>query len=42
MLEWHEREHEEEYYFVGNDLRTVMALQKCRFFKFFTIQGMRA
>jgi hypothetical protein len=26
MLKWREREHEEEDYFVGNDLGTVMAL----------------
>jgi hypothetical protein len=26
MLEWRECEHEEEYYFVRNDLGTVMAL----------------
>jgi hypothetical protein len=27
MLEWHEREHEEEDYFVGNDPGMVMALR---------------
>jgi hypothetical protein len=42
MLEWHEREHEEEDYFVGNDPGTVMALRQCGLLKFFKIQGMRA
>jgi hypothetical protein len=42
MLEWCEREYEEEDYFVGNDSGMVMALQQCVLFKFFKIQGMRA
>jgi hypothetical protein len=42
MLEWHEREHEEEDYFIGNDPGMVMALRQCGLLKFFKIQGMRA
>jgi hypothetical protein len=42
MLKWSEREHEEEYYFVGNDPGIVMALRQCGLLKFFKIQGMRA
>jgi hypothetical protein len=42
MLEWHERENEEEYYFIENDPGTVMALRQCGLLKFFKIQGMRA
>jgi hypothetical protein len=42
MLEWREREHEDEDYFIGNDPRTVNALQQCGLLKFFKIQGMSA
>ena len=42
ILEWREREHEEEYYFVGNDPDTVMALWECGLIKIFKVQGMRA
>jgi hypothetical protein len=42
MLEWREREHEEEYYIVRNDPGTVMALRECGLLKFFKVQGMRA
>jgi hypothetical protein len=42
MLEWREREHEEEDYFVRNDPGMVMALWQCGLLKFFKIQGMRA
>ena len=42
MLEWHEKEHEEEDYFTGNDLGIVMALRQFGLLKFFRIQGMRA
>jgi hypothetical protein len=41
MLEWRGREHEEEDYFFGNDLGTVMSLRECGLFKFFKIQSMR-
>jgi hypothetical protein len=42
MLEWSECEHEEEDFFVRNDLGTVMALRECGLLKLFKIQGMRA
>jgi hypothetical protein len=42
MLEWREREHEDEDYFIGNDPRTVNSLRQCGLLKFFKIQGMRA
>jgi hypothetical protein len=42
MLEWREREHEEEDYFVGNDPGMVMALRQCGLIKFFKIHGVRA
>jgi hypothetical protein len=42
MLEWKEREHEEEEYFFGNDSGIVMELQECGLLKLFKIQGMRA
>jgi hypothetical protein len=42
MLEWREREHEDEDYFVGNDPGTVNSLRQCGLLKFFKIQGMRA
>ena len=42
MLEWHERDHEEEDYFVRNDLGMLMALRQCGLLKLFKIQGMRA
>jgi hypothetical protein len=42
MLEWREREHEEEYYIAGHDPGTINALWQCGLLKFFKIQGMRA
>jgi hypothetical protein len=42
MLEWRERDHEEEYFIVGNDPNTVMALRECGLLNFFKVQGMRA
>ena len=42
MLEWREREHEEEDAIVENDSGTVTALQDCGLLKFFKILGMRA
>jgi hypothetical protein len=42
MLEWGEREHEEDDAIVGNDLGTVAALWDCGLLKFFRIPGMRA
>jgi hypothetical protein len=42
MLEWREREHEDEDYFVGNDPGMVNSLRQCGLLKFFKIQGMRA
>jgi hypothetical protein len=41
MLEWRERDHEEEYFIVGNDPNTVMALRECGLLNFFKVQGMR-
>jgi len=42
MLEWRERENEEEDYFIDNELRIVMTLKQCGLLKLFNIQGMRA
>jgi hypothetical protein len=42
MLEWREREHEEDDSIVGNDPGIVTALQDCGLLKFFKISGMRA
>jgi hypothetical protein len=42
MLEWREREHEDDDFIVGNDPGTVNALRQCGLLKFFKIQGMRA
>jgi len=42
MLEWRERENEDEYYFVENDSRMVNSLWQCGLLKLFKIQGMRA
>jgi hypothetical protein len=42
MLEWREREHEEDDSIVGNDPGTVATLQDCGLLKFFRIPGMRA
>ena len=42
MLEWREREHEEDDAIVRNDPGTVAALQDCGLLKFFRILGMRA
>jgi hypothetical protein len=42
MLEWREREHEEDDSIVGNGLGTVAALRECGLLKFFKIPGMRA
>jgi hypothetical protein len=42
MLEWKEREHEEEDSIAGNDLGTVGTLRDCGLLKFFRILGMKA
>jgi hypothetical protein len=42
MLDWREREHEEEDAIAGNDLCTFTALRDCGLLKFFRILGMRA
>jgi hypothetical protein len=42
MLEWREREHEDDDFFAENDPGMVNALRQCRLLKFFKIQGMRA
>jgi hypothetical protein len=42
MLEWREREHEEDDAIAGNDPGTVAALRDCGLLKFFRIPGMRA
>jgi hypothetical protein len=42
MLEWREREHEEDDAIAENDPGTVAALQECGLLKFFCIPGMRA
>jgi hypothetical protein len=42
MLEWKEREHEEEDAIFGNDPGTVISLRDCGLLKFFRILGMRA
>jgi hypothetical protein len=42
MLEWREREHEEDDAITGNDPGTVDALRDCWLLKFFRISGMRA
>jgi hypothetical protein len=42
MLEWREREHEEDDAIAENDPRIVAALRECGLLKFFRIPGMRA
>ena len=42
VLEWHEREHEEDDSLSKNDPRTVVTLRYCGLLKFFRIPGMRA
>jgi hypothetical protein len=42
MLEWREREHEEEVQFCRNDPSIIMALSECGLLKFLKVQGMRA
>jgi hypothetical protein len=42
MLEWRERENEEENYIAGNDPNIVMALRECVFLNLFEVQGIRA
>jgi hypothetical protein len=42
MLEWREREHEEDDAISRNDPGTVAALRDCGLLKFFRISGMRA
>jgi hypothetical protein len=42
MLEWREREHEDDDFFAGNDPGTVNALRQCGLLKLLKIQGMRA
>jgi hypothetical protein len=42
VLEWHEREHEEDDAIAGNNPGTVAALRDYGLLKFFHISGMRA
>jgi hypothetical protein len=42
MLEWREREHEDDDSMALNDPGTIDALRQCGLLKFFKIQGMRA
>jgi hypothetical protein len=42
MLEWREREHEDDDFMDLNDPGTINALRQCGLLKFFKIQGMRA
>jgi hypothetical protein len=42
VLEWREREHEEDDAIARNNLGTVAALRDCGLLKFFRILGMRA
>jgi hypothetical protein len=42
VLEWHEREHEEDDAISRNHLATIAALRNCGLLKFFRISGMRA
>jgi hypothetical protein len=42
VLEWREREHEEDDAISGNNPGTVATLQDCGLLKFFWISGMRA
>jgi hypothetical protein len=42
MLEWREREHEEDDAIVRNDSGTIAALRDCGLLKFFRILGMRS
>ena len=42
MLEWNEREHEEDDSITENDLRTVATLRECGVLNYFRIPGMRA
>jgi hypothetical protein len=42
VLEWHEREHEEDDAIVENNPGTIVTLRDCGLPKFFQIPGMRA
>jgi hypothetical protein len=42
MLEWRERENEDDDEMDLNDPKTINSLQQCGLLKFFKIQGMRA
>jgi hypothetical protein len=42
VLEWHEREHEEDNVNVDNNPPTIAALRDCGLLKYFCIPGMRA
>jgi hypothetical protein len=42
MLEWHEKEHEEDDAIARNDSGTISALRDCGLLKFFWMLGMRA
>jgi hypothetical protein len=42
VLEWHEREHEEENAMVKNHPPTIASLRDYGFLKYFRILGMRA
>ena len=42
VLEWHEREHEEDKKIAENNLPTIAALRDCGLLKYFRIPGMNA
>jgi hypothetical protein len=42
VLEWREREHEEVYAVVHQDLVAQVALKRCGLYKFWALKGMRA
>ena len=42
MMEWREREHEDDNFISLNDRATVTALRQCGLLEIFKIQGMRA
>ena len=42
MLEWREREHEDDDSMALNDPGTIHALRQCGLLKFLKVQGMRA
>jgi hypothetical protein len=42
ILEWREREHEDDDFMALNDLGTINVIRRCGLLNFFKIQGMRA